>query len=127
MICFGGRSPIRDEDRLSLQTMNQLGLMEPITKFSRTILHAERIPEYVAMAWRHAVSGRPGPVFLEIPIDIIYTPVEESELLTFQHFEPDGKPAANPVSRPQAYYGNVTHQPRNKSKIHTASIETCLD
>lgn len=102
MICFGGRSPIRDEDRLSLQTMDQLGLMEPITKFARTILHAERIPEYVAMAWRHAVSGRPGPVFLEIPIDIIYTPVEEDDLLTFKHYEPEGKPAASPASIDQA-------------------------
>ncbi len=98
MICIAGRSPIRDEDKLSLQTMNQIGLMQPVTKFCRTILHAERIPEYMAMAWRHAVSGRPGPVFLEIPIDILYTPVEEDDLPPIQNFEPEGRPAASTSS-----------------------------
>ena len=77
MICIGGRSPLRDEDRLPLQSMDQIGLMQPITKFARTILHQDRISEYLAMAYRHAVSGRPGPVFLDIPIDVLYTQVDE--------------------------------------------------
>ncbi len=98
MICIGGRSPLRDEDRLSLQNLDQVGLMSPITKWARTVFHPERIPEYIAMAWRHAVSGRPGPVFLDIPVDILYTPAEESNLPAYEHFAPEGRPAASVAS-----------------------------
>lgn len=98
MICIGGRSPMRDEDRLPLQNLDQVALMKPITKYARTVLHPDRIPEYIAAAWRHAVSGRPGPVFLDIPVDVLYTPVEESRIPTYEHFAPAGKPAANGAS-----------------------------
>jgi acetolactate synthase-1/2/3 large subunit len=95
MLCIGGRSPLRDEDRLPLQNLDQVALMQPITKYARTVLHPDRIPEYVAAAWRHAVSGRPGPVFLDIPIDVLFTPVEERSLPGFEHFAPEGRPAAS--------------------------------
>ncbi|MEP7215664.1 MAG: thiamine pyrophosphate-binding protein [Anaerolineaceae bacterium] len=98
MICIGGRSPLRDEDRLPLQNLDQLALMTPITKYARTVLHPERISEYMATAWRHAVSGRPGPVFLDIPVDVLYTPVDESQVATFAHFVPEGRPAADIAS-----------------------------
>lgn len=98
MVCIGGRSPLRDEDRLPLQNLDQVALMRPITKYARTVLHPDRIPEYVAAAWRHAVSGRPGPVFLDIPVDVLYTPVEESHVPTFQHFAAEGRPAADNAS-----------------------------
>ena len=98
LICIGGRSPVRDEDRLPLQNLDQVALMAPITKWARTVLHPDRIPEYIAAAWRHAVSGRPGPVFLDIPVDILYTPVEETLVPTYQHFAPEGKPAADVAS-----------------------------
>jgi thiamine pyrophosphate-dependent acetolactate synthase large subunit-like protein len=83
LICIGGRSPLRDDDRLPLQGMNQVALMAPVTKFARTVLQTERIPEYAVMAWRHAVSGRPGPVFLDIPIDVLFASVEEDEVPPF--------------------------------------------
>jgi len=92
LICIGGRSPLRDDDRMPLQGMDQIALVAPVTKFARTVLQAERIPEYVAMAWRHAVSGRPGPVFLDIPIDIMFHSVEEEAAPTFEKFHPEGLP-----------------------------------
>src|ERR1019366_9850938 len=45
-----------------------------------SVTHTERIPEYLAAAFRHAVSGRPGPVFLELPIDVLFTRVEEERI-----------------------------------------------
>ncbi len=74
LICIAGRSPMRDDDHLPLQGMDQVALMAPITKFARTVLQPERIAEYLVMAWRQATSGRPGPVFLDIPIDVLFTP-----------------------------------------------------
>lgn len=79
LICIGGRSPLRDDDRLPLQGMDQIALMAPVTKFARTVLQPERIEEYIEMAWRQATSGRPGPVFLDVPIDVLFTPVRDSE------------------------------------------------
>ncbi len=95
ILVIGGRFPLRDEDRLALQSMDQIPLMKPITKFARTILHTDRIPEITSMAIRHALAGRPGPSFLDIPLDILFTPVEDSDVPTFEHHLPQGKPAPN--------------------------------
>lgn len=95
MVCIGGRSPLSDEDRLPLQHLDQVALMAPVTKYARTIVDGRRIPEYVAAAYRHAISGRPGPVFLDIPIDVLYSSVEEGEAPTFERFAPAGRPVAD--------------------------------
>jgi acetolactate synthase-1/2/3 large subunit len=97
IICIGGRSPLRDDDRLPLQAMDQVALMAPITKFARTVLLPERIPEYFGMAWRHAVSGRPGPVFLDVPIDVLFTPQEE-ELVAIPAVNGDAERCAPPAA-----------------------------
>lgn len=95
LICIAGRSPMRDDDRMPLQGMDQIGLVEPITKFSRTVLQPERIGEYVTMAWRHATSGRPGPVFLDIPIDVLFTPVDEDTVPKISSREPSRRSVAS--------------------------------
>lgn len=102
ILVIGGRFPLRDEDRLALQSLDQIPLLKPITKFARTILHTDRIPELTSMAIRHALAGRPGPAFLDIPLDILFTPVEESEVPVFRNHVPQGKPAPNSVSVDQA-------------------------
>lgn len=89
LICIAGRSPIRDDDRMPLQGMDQIGLVAPITKFARTVLQPERIAEYLVMAWRHATSGRPGPVFLDIPIDVLFTPIAEGSVPSLSRHEPE--------------------------------------
>jgi acetolactate synthase-1/2/3 large subunit len=45
-----------------------------------------------SMAIRHATSGRPGPAFLDIPLDILFTPIDEHEAPTFGHYVPQGLP-----------------------------------
>jgi thiamine pyrophosphate-dependent acetolactate synthase large subunit-like protein len=73
MVLIGGRSPLLDDETLPLQGgIDQVALMRPITKWARSVTHTERIAEYVAMAFRQAVSGRPGPVFLKLPIDVLF-------------------------------------------------------
>lgn len=72
LVLIGGRSSLARRDMGAMQDMDQLSLMRPLTKWSRQVYQAERIPEYVAAAFREAVTGRPGPVFLEIPIDIMH-------------------------------------------------------
>ena len=69
MLVIGGQGPRMFQDMGSLQDMNHVELMRPITKWSTSVPDKGRLAEYVAMAFRHATSGVPGPVFLEIPLD----------------------------------------------------------
>jgi thiamine pyrophosphate-dependent acetolactate synthase large subunit-like protein len=89
MVLIGGRSPLLDDELLPLQGgIDQVALMRPITKWARSVVHTARIPEYIAMAFRQAVSGRPGPVFLELPIDVLFARAEEESVVFPQNYRP---------------------------------------
>jgi acetolactate synthase-1/2/3 large subunit len=96
MLVLGGRSALSQNDVGSLQDINQIALMQPITKWARICHHTHRIPEYVSMACRHALSGRPGPVYLELPMDILFGKVDESAVrfptLSRSRARPAGEP-----------------------------------
>jgi acetolactate synthase-1/2/3 large subunit len=70
ILVFGGQGPFVNLRRGSLQEMDHIGVMRPITKYADACYQTHRIPEYVELAIRHAVSGIPGPAFLEIPMDV---------------------------------------------------------
>jgi len=57
----------------------QIEVVAPVTKFAATVEEARRLPEFVREAYRRALSGRPGPVFLEIPADVLLEMVDEDE------------------------------------------------
>ena len=77
MVVLCGRSPLRDDIRGALQEMNQVDMIKPVVKWYGTCLETRRVQEYLATAFRHAVEGRPGPVFLELPPDILNTKIPE--------------------------------------------------
>ena len=79
MLVLGGRSPLNSFEKGTLQELDHIEFMKPITKWARTVFETKRIPEYVSIAYRHALAGRPGPVFLECPIDILWNQIDESE------------------------------------------------
>ncbi len=71
LLIVGGQGNTVNFDRGADMSADHVPIMQAFTKFAARVLHAERIPEYVEMAWRIMWSGRPGPAFLEIPIDIL--------------------------------------------------------
>jgi acetolactate synthase-1/2/3 large subunit len=71
VVVLCGRHPLRDDLKGALQEMNQMDMVKPVTKWAATCYDTKRIPEYLDMAFRMAVCGRPGPVFLELPPDIL--------------------------------------------------------
>jgi acetolactate synthase-1/2/3 large subunit len=79
ILVIGGQGPFANLRRGSLQEMDHIGVMRPITKYADAVYQTARIPEYVELAIRHAVSGIPGPAFLEIPMDVFMGEVEESQ------------------------------------------------
>jgi len=78
LVVLCGRSPLRDDLKGALQEMNQIEAVRPMTKWAATCYDIKRIPEYLAMAFRNATGGRPGPVMLELPPDILNIKVDES-------------------------------------------------
>lgn len=70
ILVIGGQGPFANLRRGSLQEMDHVSLMKPITKWADACYDTKRIPEYISIAIRHATSGMPGPAFLEIPMDV---------------------------------------------------------
>src|SRR5262245_28965454 len=81
MLVIGGQGALKQAHMGSLQELDHVGIMKPITKFAATIYQTERIPEMITTAFRQAFSGRPGPVFLEIPRDVLDAGVEETAVV----------------------------------------------
>jgi len=81
MLVLAGRSPINSNEKSPLQEMDHLEFVRPVTKWARTVYETKRIPEYISIAFRHALAGRPGPVLLELPMDVLYAPVEETDVI----------------------------------------------
>lgn len=79
ILVFGGQGPFENLRRGSLQEMDHLGVVRPITKYCDAVYQTKRIPEYVELAVRHAVSGIPGPAYLEIPMDVFMGQAEWEE------------------------------------------------
>jgi acetolactate synthase-1/2/3 large subunit len=71
LVLLGGAAPTFNQGRGSLQEMPQVPLFQPITKWSDRIPSPDLVPSFLAKAFRVARSGRQGPVFLEIPWDVL--------------------------------------------------------
>ena len=78
LMVISGRSGVEENDRLSLQEIDQQGMAAPVTKWARTIYDTKRIPEYIASAYKKALTGRPGPVYLGMSYEVLYPECEES-------------------------------------------------
>ena len=76
LILFVGDLDRADKDREGFQEIDFTSFCAPIAKWAARIDDARRIPEYVARAWRVATAGRPGPVVLAIPEDMLRDEVE---------------------------------------------------
>ena len=81
VLIAGGQGP-NAFDRLGLQDMRQEPIIESIVKKTFICRSAERIPEYIDMAFRSASQGRPGPVFLELPINALDGEVDPAKIVS---------------------------------------------
>ena len=72
MILFVGDVDRGMRDREGFQEVDFAAFFAPIAKWAARIDDAARIPEYVARAYATAISGRPGPVVLALPEDMLH-------------------------------------------------------
>ena len=80
VVALGGSSPASQSGLGSFQEIDQLAMLAPCTKWSERVQHAERIPELVDRAIRQAMSGKPGPVYLDLPGDVLFAEVDEARI-----------------------------------------------
>jgi len=80
MIAVGGSSPRVFYEMEAFQEIDQLAVFKPITKWAARIYDTKRIPEMVAMAYRQATTGKPGPVYLDVPGDVLGESLDESTI-----------------------------------------------
>ena len=96
-LVLGGAAPLADAETLPLQSgFDQVAMLTPVTKWAHRVTHPHRIPDLVAQAIRVATTGRPGPVFLEIPIDVLFAQVDEERAIFPQRIRPESAPAPAP-------------------------------
>ncbi|GAB4267355.1 MAG: thiamine pyrophosphate-binding protein [Candidatus Promineifilaceae bacterium] len=76
MILLGGAAPLKTKGMGALQEMPQTEMFQTFTKASFTIERTEEIPEKLHWAFETALNGRPGPVFVELPFDVLFNAID---------------------------------------------------
>ena len=71
MVIISGCVGLECIEKLDLQDIRQAPVIEPMVKKAFVCHKPERVAEFVDMAFRAATSGRPGPVYLELPVDVL--------------------------------------------------------
>lgn len=100
VLLIGGCAGVKQFERIALQEMDQVRVFEPITRWAGTVYEAERIPEYLDLALRKAEQPRPGPSFLNVPLDVLNERLPERALETDvvkTYREPAGSVRAHPA------------------------------
>lgn len=92
MLLIGGAAPLATKGMGALQEMPQTEMFKTFTKASFTIERTEDIPTRLREAFATALSGRPGPVFIEMPFDVLLNAVEAVPVdgrVTVEPVQPD--------------------------------------
>ncbi len=101
MVIMGGQGsrtygPFGGQDRGSLQDMNHVELMRAVTKWSVSVPETRRLADYVQSAFRIAAQGVPGPVFLEMPIDVLVNGADDSEIIQYTNYRTETRTQSDP-------------------------------
>ena len=71
LIVFVGQVPLEHRDREAFQEIDYERFFSPIAKWVAEVKDLKRLPEYVARAFQVSQAGRPGPVIISLPEDIL--------------------------------------------------------
>jgi len=91
LVIFGGAAATLLKGRGALQDIDQISLMESITKWAVSIKKVNSIGPTVEKAFDLAQDGVPGPVFIEVPIDVLYPEEMVREMFMKESGVKDGK------------------------------------
>ena len=95
MLLISGHAPLDELGKGAFQEMRQAEVAAPLAKASWTAQSVDGLARDIVLAWRLALSGRPGPVHLSVPNDVLDA-CTEGPILGRQHFEVEGARTAPP-------------------------------
>lgn len=96
LVIIGGSGPQRGRGTGTFQETENIPMFKGITKLAVQVDSIARIPEYMAMAFRKARTGRPGPVYLDMPSDVLQGTVDEADVRWVPNYYTDAPPLGNP-------------------------------
>ena len=99
LILLVGQVASDQEERESFQEVDYRRMFGPLAKWVAQIDRADRIPEYVARAFSTACAGRPGPVVLALPEDMLASETDAADAEPFHVVQPHPSPVQIDVVR----------------------------
>jgi acetolactate synthase-1/2/3 large subunit len=83
---FGTKNLVYDQGirQTGLQNTDPIKIVESITKYAQLILDPTTIKFHLEKAYHLSTTGRPGPVWLDIPIDVAATMIDEDQLIGYK-------------------------------------------
>lgn len=99
MVLFIGQVPRGVEEREAFQEVDYRRMFGQMAKWVAQVASAERIPEFLSRAFHTATSGRPGPVVLALPEDVLRETVDVEDACTYR--TPRAYPGAEDMGRLQ--------------------------
>src|SRR5256886_5458099 len=97
MLALGGRAPAGRWGMGSLQEIDHVPFVAPLTKFARTAQSTGEIPGLVDEAMRAAAEPPTGPTFLDFPLDHVFMEAPEADAGPPERYDPLAAPAADDV------------------------------
>jgi len=101
LIVFTGQQPLSHLEKGAFQELDHVALFSPVTKWSTRLMNPEGVLETIREAYKTATWGRPGPVHLDLPVDVQTQPLSQEDLrllkewpLTLSPPRPLGEPSA---------------------------------
>ena len=92
ILCITGQAPVAVLDKEDFQAVDIASIAEPVTKMAKTVLEAGQVPGVFQTAFQLMRSARPGPVLIDLPIDVQQTEIE-FDIDAYEPLAP-AKPAA---------------------------------
>jgi len=103
VVVLGGSSARAQQGLMPFQEADSVTMMRPITKWAVQVDRAARIPEVIALAFQKARAGRPGPVYVDLPADVLQETVEAAHVRPGRRAEPTAPPLPA-TKRPPSFW-----------------------
>ncbi len=97
VIALGGAAPTSQFGMDAFQEFDQVSCFKSVTRWAERALHSARLPELINRCFREAMGAKPGPVYLDLPGDVLYKRVEDTEVYyppAYERTALPGDPAA---------------------------------
>ena len=78
VVSFGGSSPLNQFGRQVFQEIDQVELMRGCNKHVDRLMNLKRIPQQINFGLQKSITGKPGPVYIDCPGDMLYQKIDEN-------------------------------------------------